>query len=109
MTARDPQRLLNRFAQAGQMNGYVPERTHRALMAYIEEGRPLGHFCTAVVSNNLKGAVMAADVANLPRLQIIVSWLYNNAPAPCWGSPEKVAAWIKHRGLQGGPPSEVEQ
>jgi hypothetical protein len=91
----DPRNLLDRAAEAGPMIGFVPQHTHAALVRYIDTGQPPGHFCEAVLRNDLKSAVMAADDDNIVALPLIVSWLYNNAPSICWGSPERVEAWVK--------------
>lgn len=96
----DPRNWLDRAAQAGPMIGFVPPHTHRALVEYIKHGRPLGHFCTAVVSNDLKAAVQRADDDNIVALPLIVAWLWNNAPSVCWGSPERVEEWIARKGME---------
>lgn len=79
----------------------VPESTHEDLVAYIETGRPAGGFVGAVLSNDLRGSVQTADDEHQALLVEIVSWLYNRAPARCWGSPDAVAAWREHRGMEG--------
>lgn len=77
---------------------HVPEDTLAALNRYIAEGMPTGGFLEAVITNDLHGSIARADPGNMTALPAIVSYLYNEAPAPCWGSPEKVAAWIEsHR------------
>jgi hypothetical protein len=65
-----------------------------ALRRYIEHGILPGHFLTAVLRNDLKEAVARADPVNQALLPVYVQWLYNRAPAACWGSPAQVAAWI---------------
>lgn len=71
----------------------LPEGLQGGMQRYIEQGIQAGHFLTAVLSNDLFGAVNRADGNNLPRLQEIVHWIYNEAPNGCWGSSEKVAKW----------------
>lgn len=63
--------------------------------AFVAEGRPVGHFLTAVLSNNLQDAVAHADDQNLANLPAFVGYLYNEVPGSCWGSPVKVAAWYE--------------
>lgn len=58
---------------------------------------PTGSFLEAVISNNLKEAVGRADEHNMPLLHLYVKYLYNEAPASCWGSPEKYEYWIAGR------------
>lgn len=65
-----------------------------ALDRYV--GRePVGNFLTAVLENNLQLAVGYADNDNLANLPAFVGYLYNELPADCWGSKEKMAAWLK--------------
>ncbi len=65
-----------------------------AVLRYINDGWQPGGFLTAVLSNNLRDAFGRADAENFATLGDLVGWLYNHAPSPCWGSPEKVAAWL---------------
>ena len=74
-----------------------PESVAESLVAYIETGRPTGDFLHAVLTNNLREAFGRADIINRFALFDIVSALYNYAPADCWGSKEKVAAWYEAR------------
>lgn len=77
-----------------RLNELVPEHLHGALKRYIVEGIDPGGFLFAVLTNDLKEAVSRADHINLQRIPDIVKFLYNEAPGPCWGSREKVAAWM---------------
>ena len=70
-------------------NQYVAD----GIRNYIETGRPMGGFLTAVFENNLFGAVGKADLENRRDLTKLVIWIYNNAPMGCWGSPKKVSEW----------------
>ena len=72
-----------------------------SLKAYIETGRPLGDFLTAVVQNDLSRAVSHGDLDNLRNLPALSAFLYNKAPMGCWGSPEKMIEWQEHRGISG--------
>lgn len=71
------------------------------LRMYIRLGRCCGSFMDSVLSNNLKDAVMLADDVNRAVLVQTVDWLYNNAPAACWGSRDAVRAWEQAGGLVG--------
>lgn len=71
----------------------MSESTMLGLQLWAEHGRPQGSFLTAVLCNDLKNAVGCADEQNRRDLADIVQFAYNNLPAPCWGSPEKVMAW----------------
>lgn len=72
----------------------LPEYMQDGLRAYVESHRPAGHFLTAVLSNDLRGAVARADAANTAALADYVVWLDNYAPAACWGSRDAVFAWL---------------
>ena len=73
--------------------GYMREAVQR----YIEQGIPPGGFLTAIICNNLKESFMRADENNARYLQEWVQWFYWQAPGSCWGSPEKMHAWIAAR------------
>lgn len=79
----------------------IPAHMREALSEYIARGRPVGDFLRAVLSNDLRGAMARADSINAEHLRDYVHFLFNTAPAGCWGSPAKVDAWIKLRGLEG--------
>lgn len=66
-----------------------------SLRRYIEDGTPTGSFLRSVLSNDLRAACERADSENRYLLWDIVCWIYNEAPAACWGSPETVDAWIE--------------
>lgn len=66
-----------------------------SLKMYFEHRIGPGSFMTAVLSNDLGGACGRADDNNRRVIYEIVAWLYNEAPSSSWGSPEKVAAWLK--------------
>ena len=73
----------------------LPAHIQAAFKTYIEDRRLPGGFVTACLQNNLKEAVGRADDINRARLFDIVSFLYNEAPADCWGSPVKVSEWLR--------------
>jgi hypothetical protein len=75
---------------------HVPEHIAAGLLRYVEEGCPVGGFLTAVLCNDLREAVGRADDKSMAGLPAIVGWLYNETPAGCWGSPDKVKAWVLH-------------
>lgn len=75
----------------------LPEHMREGFARYIEKHVPMGDFGMAVLSNDLKEACIRADNINRVRLFETVQWLYNYAPSQCWGSPDKVAAWLGER------------
>jgi len=72
----------------------IPEHIKESLDAYVSERRPMGDFLCAVLENNLCESFGRADEKNRLCLFEIVSYIYNELPAPCWGSPEKVTKWL---------------
>lgn len=72
----------------------IPEHTRGGVIRYIQDRIEPGGFLMAVLENNLKEAIGRADHINRSALNDIVSYFYNFAPSTCWGSPEKVKAWI---------------
>lgn len=79
-----------------QMFGFDYENLYNKgqLDAYIQHHIPVGGFLTAILENDLKQAVLQADSRNIRKIVTYVTYLYNNAPVRCWGSPEKVQAWL---------------
>ena len=79
----------------------LPVHIRDGMQRYIEQGIEPGSFLTAVLCNDLMGAVGKADEVNLPKLWQICSFLYNDAPSPSFGSVEAFRAWIDRGGLEG--------
>lgn len=61
---------------------------------FVKCGARPGGFLYAVLSNNLKESFGRADLENRRDMFEIVSYCYNEIPNTCWGSPEKVTAWM---------------
>ena len=72
----------------------IPDHMHGAVRRYFEQGIPPGHFLTAVLSNDLRGACERADDENRHRLYEYIKFFYLYAPAGSWGSPEAFERWI---------------
>ena len=72
---------------------YVPNRMMGGIENWVLYGVKPGDFLTAVLENNLRVACERADDENLRNLPAYVGYLYNELPAECWGSKEKVTAW----------------
>jgi len=68
---------------------------------YIEQGISGGGFLTALFENNLSSAFSNADNVNTEAMKEWTVFLFNYVPASCWGSKEKVQAWIKDGGITG--------
>lgn len=92
MTEDDLKKMMDDHLQLN------PERPIRhdiraALDRYAQEGMLLGDFLTAVVENNLMQALGRADSYNRATIHQICSYIYNELPSTCHGSPEKVAKY----------------
>jgi hypothetical protein len=74
----------------------IREEIREALLAWGAGAQPYmpGSFLTAVLENDLAGAVGQADWQNIEVLPAIVAFVYRNLPSPCWGSKDKVEAWL---------------
>jgi len=75
----------------------LPEHMQQGARDYVERGYKPGSFLRAVLSNDLVEAFGHADLTNLDHMRAWALWLFNEAPSMCWGSPERVAAWIEAR------------
>jgi hypothetical protein len=82
---------------------YVPNRLIEGLENHVRHGiKSDNPLVKALLENDLKTAMLwAIDEEVLKGLPTAMSWLYQEAPALCWGSPEKVAAWCKSGGVSG--------
>jgi len=69
-----------------------------ALCRYAYARIPTGHFLCAVLENNLMEAVGRADEDGQRTLPDIARFIYNELPAPCHGSPQKVRTWLAGEG-----------
>ena len=73
----------------------LSEHIRGSMKLYIENRVKPGGFLIAVLSNDLMAATARADHINRNNLFDICSFLYNEAPSCCHGSPEKVRAWLQ--------------
>jgi len=75
----------------GQIRKNIVEGINRHVLLH----EPKGDFITAVLSNDLREAFGRADNGNQKTMFQIVSYCHNQIPGVCWGSSEKVKAWIE--------------
>jgi hypothetical protein len=61
---------------------------------YVTKGLLPGAFLQAVISNDLVNACAQADPRNLENLPAFAAWFRDEAPPRCWGSREKMEAWV---------------
>lgn len=72
----------------------IKQDTIDAINNYVEKGWEPGSFVRAVLENDLMGAFGKADSYNRATLFEITSYIYNDVPGNCHGSPEIVDAWL---------------
>lgn len=72
----------------------IPEMLKASIDRYVEKRQPVGDFLRAVLSNDLREAVIRADETNLRELKQIVGYCYWEIPGNCWGSPKAYKEWI---------------
>ena len=72
----------------------IPEHMAEGLAMYLLNGVPAGGFLTAVLENDLIGAVVRADYENIKRLDVYAAFLYSEASINSYGSPKIVEVWI---------------
>jgi len=83
------------------MTGYkfwdyeIPDYMMPGLERYIEKHISPGDFLLSVLSNDFNMACALADNTNAKNLKAYMGYLNNVAPGDCWGSPEKVKAWLE--------------
>lgn len=79
----------------------LPTSLQLGMKLYIERGILPGGFLTAMLENNLVKTFERADRKNRVMVFEYLSFLCNEAPATCWGSPGSVNRWHKLGGLEG--------
>ena len=72
----------------------IPDTLLNGLDAYVRDRLRTGDFLKAVLENDLNEAYCRADTRSRDALPALVRYFNNCLPAPAWGSPEKVAAWL---------------
>ena len=76
-------------------NEKIKESTLDGLRRYRDYRIPTGGFLQAVLENNLMEAFGRADEENTESMRDICSFVINEMPRACHGSPEKVREWLK--------------
>lgn len=75
----------------------IPDYTLESLERYYKHGLAPGSFLTAVLSNDLLGALATADVYNKEALADICSFVYWEFPVGTYGSKEQVIAYMSQK------------
>lgn len=72
----------------------IPEVVLYSFISYYIHKHALGSFCMACLENNLTEVFIKGDENSLKGLKEIVTFLYWDFPAYCWGSKEKVDKFL---------------
>lgn len=80
---------------------FIPEHMVEGLDLYINHGIEPGSFLMAVLCNDLMESCARADHVNIHALPAFCGYLYNHAPPQCYGSRQKVQAWITTKHVSG--------
>lgn len=81
--------------QANHNHRYnIPARTKDTIDNYVGKGWRPGHFVSAMLANDLKGAFGAADIINRHYMFEICSYIYNEIPCKSHGSYQAINDWI---------------
>lgn len=75
----------------------IPSYLVDQLQDYQRHGVPPCDFLFAILSNDLTGAVKAADYHNMNNLPAYASYLVNVLPVSCWGDANTINAWMQER------------
>jgi len=76
----------------------LPSHTKDGIDRYVKDHCSTGSFLYAVLTNDLFGAIQTADEYNRDNLPDICEYIYTQTPVDCWGSVDKVNAWLLARG-----------
>jgi len=91
----NPDRSLRSPVGYKYQDFYIPDRMCGAIIRYVEHGLKPGSFLQAVIQNNLSNACAFGDYENIKNLPAYAHFFYNEVPGDCWGSKDKMNAWIK--------------
>lgn len=75
--------------------GQIRQNIVEGINRFVCHHQKVGHFLTAVLSNDMREAFARADDDNRKTMFQIVSYCHNEIPGNCWGTPEKVKRWIE--------------
>lgn len=96
-----PAQILQRAREG--MDRYLPDHMRAGMHRYLEQGIRPGDFMYLMLCGDLEGAKARADQTNRAHWDEWQIFLFDFLPIDCHNTPEKVAAWIAHRGLLGRP------
>ena len=74
--------------------GFEHIRVVPSIVSYYERRQPVGDFLTGMLEADLRKALSHASGDCLEQIRDIFIFIYNRLPSQCWGSKEKVKAWL---------------
>jgi hypothetical protein len=86
-----PKCAVKHFGEGVKM---IPRDIKQQIDNYIDEGIVPGDFLQAVLVNDLRSSIIAADDINRYALYDIVVYLENFVPVVSWGSLDQVRFWL---------------
>ena len=86
----------------------LPEHMREGMQRYVQHGIRPGDFMYLVLCNDFVHALGHADSVNTIRIVDYARFLYLELPSGCWGSREKVDAWIKAHEIERKEKREAE-
>ena len=93
-TLQEIKRCFDHAAKNTAIGRKIPMETLAVLRRYVVDGLKPGHFLTAVMSNDLFGAVSHAVGDNRDVLADIVTFLHSYCPGACYGSSYHCERWL---------------
>lgn len=69
-------------------------RLINCLVDYVEKKWAPGDALTGILENDLRKFVGHADPTTFDNLKLLFQFVYNVLPGNCWGSKEKVTAFL---------------
>lgn len=75
----------------------IPVHEQDTIKRYVIEKLRPGDFLSAIITNDLRGAVNHADAVNLPLIKLYVQWFFNRAPSACYGSSRQMEEWLARK------------
>lgn len=86
---------LRKTLKLNNLTGQGTEQSIESLAWYLMYALPPGGFMSALLKNSpIVEVVRRGDIENCKRTHYYIDWLINHAPDECWGSDEKVNAWL---------------
>jgi hypothetical protein len=69
-----------------------------AIKRYTDNKVQPGEFLTHIICNDpIRDCIESADSQNMANLPAFLAYFVNEAPSQCWGSREKMEAWLSEK------------